>query len=291
MKSRFVLTNSQQNGILLFVGVLLIIIFSRYYYTSQFKQLPSVEFGIDSIAQQKVDSLKALKEKKANTPYVRKIYPFNPNFLKEGKAYRLGITADEYDRLSKYRNSGQWINSVEDFKRVTDISDDRLAKISPYFKFPDWVVEQQNQAKEIKSQELAESEKGDINTVSAERLMQINGIGEKLSARIINYRTKIGGFRSVIQLKDVYGLNYDLVQQLSNQFKVEKADKPEPIDVNTANLIQLAEVPYFDYELAREIYQYIKVNEGIARFEELSKLQQFPTSKIDRIKLYLTIIE
>ena len=68
---------------------------------------------------------------------------------RRGKAYRLDITAEEYDRLTAYRNSGKWINSVEDFKTVTKISDDRLAKISPYFKFPEWVVAQQNEEKTI----------------------------------------------------------------------------------------------------------------------------------------------
>jgi competence ComEA-like helix-hairpin-helix protein len=291
MKSRLVLTKSQQNGILLFAGILIIIIFSRFYYRSQVKGLTSVEFGVDSVTQQKIDSLKALKLKEVNTPYIQKIYPFNPNFLKAGKAYRLGITADEYDRLKGYRQSGEWINSVEDFKKVTEISEERLAKIAPYFKFPDWVVAQQKESENQKSEALSVTDKFDINKATGDELMKINGIGEKLSARILNYRNKIGGFRSVIQLKDVYGLKYELIEQISNRFKVIEADKTNPLDINTASLIQLAEVPYFDYELAREIYQYIKVNEGISSFEELSKLQQFPTSKIDRIKLYLTIIE
>jgi len=291
MKSRFGLTNSQQNGILLFAGILLIVILSRYYYTIELKQQSSVEYGVDSISQQKIDSLKAIKLKERNTPYVQKIYPFNPNFLKEGKAYRLGISADEYDRLKEYRSSGKWINSVEDFKTVTNISDERLAKLSPYFKFPDWVVARQNEKKSINSTKLPDSEKGNINSVTAEQLLQIDGVGEKLSSRIVNYRTKLGGFRSTAQLKDIYGLNFKLVEELSNRYKVLDQDKLQPIDLNEATLIQLAEVPYFDYELAREIYQFVKVNEGITSFDELSKLQQFPSAKIDRIKLYLTIIE
>jgi len=291
MKSRFVLTNSQQNGILLFAGVILIIIFSRYYYTTQYNQLSSEELMVDTLAQKEIDSLKALKVKELNTPYVQKIYPFNPNFLKEGKAYRLGITADEFDRLTEYRASGKWINSVGDFKKVTNISDERLAKIAPYFKFPDWVIAKQKEAKTKKTTALPEPEKRNLNTATAEELMEISGIGEKLSARILNYRNKIGGFRSVIQLKDVYGLNYELIEMISNQYRIIATDKPEPLDINKASLIQLAEVPYFDYELAREIYQFIKLNEGIISLEELSKLQQFPTSKIDRIELYLAIIE
>ena len=290
-KSRFVLTASQQNGILLFAGVLFIISISKVYYDRQLKNTPSVYMGVDSLAQQKIDSLKILKEKEQSPPYVQKIYPFNPNFLKEGKAYRLGISAEEFDRLMAYRSSGKWINSVDDFKRVTRMDKERLSKISPYFKFPEWVTAQQNRNTYKSKIDKAEVDKKDINVALASDLEQINGIGQKLSGRIIRYRKKIGGFRSMLQLKDVYGLNHEVLQKLSSQYSLISEDKPKPIDINNASLIELADVPYFDYELAREVFQFIKVNEGIEAFEELSKLQHFPSSKIDRIKLYLTIIE
>ncbi len=290
-KSRFVLTNSQQNGILLLAGILIIVISAKYYYNTEIQQIQSSPNVIDSLAQHQLDSLKQLKlNEKSN--YVEKIYLFNPNFLKEGKAYRLGISAEEFDRLMAYRENGKWINSIEDFKEVTKVSDEVLNKISPYFKFPDWVIKQQNERKQRSQQKtIALTEKKDLNTASAENLKQVNGIGEKLSRRILNYKNKIGGFRSNIQLKDIYGLNFSTIEAINLQFEVQTTEALERIDINKASLIQLADVPYFDYELAREVFQFIKVNDGIASFEELSKIQQFPTSKIDRIKLYLAIIE
>jgi competence ComEA-like helix-hairpin-helix protein len=290
-KSRFVLTNSQQNGILILAGLIFIIVLAKYYYNTQLSNIPSKSIILDSIAQQKLDSLKALKLKE-KTNYVNKIYSFNPNFLKEGKAYRLGISAEEFDRLQAYRLGGKWINSAEDFQNVTKVSDEVLAKISPYFKFPEWVIKKQQQNKKTKkSPKGKDIKKKDLNLATVQDLQKINGIGEKLSRRILNYRNKIGQFRSEIQLKDVYGLNVEVIEKISQNFEIKVEDVPEPIDINTASIIQLAEVPYFNYELAREIFQFIKVNEGITSFEELSKLQQFPNSKIDRIKLYLAIIE
>lgn len=291
-KFRSRLTNNQQNGIFLLIGLIVIALISFAYYNFKYSDLKTKYTVADTVLQKKYDSLKLLKLKTKKT-YSSKIYPFNPNFLKEGKAYRLGLSAEEHDRLLDYRADGQWINSAEDFQRVTKISDELRSKIEPYFKFPDWVVTQQRayNSKPESKQKLSFEEKIDLNAVSSEDLQKINGVGEVLSQRIIRYREKIGKFRSDMQLKDVYGLKPEIIENIKDQITVKTNLNPPKININTASLIQLAEVPYFDYELAREIYQFIKVNQGINDFEELSKLQQFPSFKIDRIKLYLTIDE
>jgi DNA uptake protein ComE-like DNA-binding protein len=289
-KSRSILTNTQQNGIFLFIGFIIVALISVFYYNYQYPKLQNQVEVIDTTLQKRLDSLKLAKAKEQKE-ITYKIYPFNPNFLKEGKAYRLGLEADEHDRLLKYREEGNWINSAEDFQKVTKISNEKLEEISKYFKFPDWVIEQQNaqQSKPKPNAKLSFEEKKDLNTVSEQELLEIRGIGEVLSKRIIRYRDKIGRFRSNIQLNDIYGLKPNLIEDISSKITVKTNLNQPLIDINNASLIELAEIPYFDYELAREIFQLIKVNQGIDSFEELSKIQQFPTYKIDRIKLYLAI--
>ena len=50
------------------------------------------------------------------------------------------MSNEEIDRLLDYRKQNQWINSAKQFQEVTQVSDSLLNKISPYFKFPDWVT-------------------------------------------------------------------------------------------------------------------------------------------------------
>lgn len=50
------------------------------------------------------------------------------------------------------------------------------------------------------------SGKYDLNTVTIEQLMTINGIGEKIAKSIVDYREDIGGFDSLEQLKDIEGI-------------------------------------------------------------------------------------
>ncbi|WP_075325992.1 helix-hairpin-helix domain-containing protein [Salegentibacter sp. T436] len=110
-----------------------------------------------------------------------------------------------------------------------------------------------------------------------------------LANRIINYRNKIGGFRSEIQLNDIYGLNYETREKLQQQFKVFKDEDFSLININKAKVLDLVDVPYIKYELAREIIDYRQLHEEISSFEELSKIESFPSDKIDRIQLYLSL--
>ena len=283
---------AQRNGILLFIIILVGSLAFQYFWFIPNESELEFAFSEEDVfqLQQEVDSLKQV-EVEARKP---KIYPFNPNFLKDYKAYQLGITTEEFDRLKKFRDDGNWINSASDFKDVTQISDTLFAKIKPYFKFPDWVIAQQKRKSEVikyESQLKSYSQKQNLNTATAIQLQQINGIGEKLATRIVRRRDKIGGFRNDIQLKDIWGLKYEVRNRVLEDFTVKLDKEPEKIDINKASVVELTEVPYFNYELAREIVHFIKVREGITSFKELSKIYDFPSNKIDRIKLYLEINE
>lgn len=211
-----------------------------------------------------IDSLKAVKETKTF-----KIYPFNPNFITDYKGYTLGMTPQQIDRLHAFRDKDQWINSSEDFQRVTKVSDLLLKKIAAHFKFPDWVNNKSTAKPRYskRSSAIPKSAKVDLNTISSEELMNINGIGEVLSKRITRYRSKLNGFVSDVQLKDIYGLGYEVEERILQQYTVKNPPEIEKLDINTASIIALSEVVYLNYELAREIVDYRKLHEGIKSFE------------------------
>jgi len=186
-----------RNGIFLLAALLTIIVLIVYLYP--YKQQ---NFKTNELAEfhNTVDSLRKIIST-CTVSYA--IKPFNPNFISDYKGYQLGLSAKEVDRIRDYRNQNKWINSISDFKNVTKISDKRLQKISPLFKFPKWVQKKNSQRKRYSTRHLSFYQKIDLNKATVAQLQEKVMIPDFIAKRIIRYREKIGGFVNDIQLKDV----------------------------------------------------------------------------------------
>ena len=135
-KSHFWYNKNQRNGI--FLLVLLILLLQLFIYVDAFSSDEITDVNQPELLafQIQIDSLKAIEIEKRKP----KIYPFNPNYITDYKGYTLGMSPDEIDRLLRFRDQGDWINSIKQFQEVTKVSDSLLNQISPYFKFPEWVT-------------------------------------------------------------------------------------------------------------------------------------------------------
>ncbi|MCB0382743.1 MAG: helix-hairpin-helix domain-containing protein [Psychroserpens sp.] len=288
LKSHFTFTKQQRSGI--FVLLLLILTLQCVYFFVDFSS-DNIVLNQNDIAlfQAEVDALKQ-QQIEENKP---KIYPFNPNFITDYKGYTLGMSNAEIDRLITFRKQNKWINSVNDFQKVTKVSDSLLAEISPYFKFPEWVKNSKPKAnysyvKDTKPKTF--SQKLNLNTATAQQLQKVNGIGEKLSERIVTYRTKLGGyFIADVQLQDVYGLSPEVIERTLNEFTVKHAPPIVKFNLNTATIDELVTIQHIDYEIAYSIIEERTLREGFKSLDELTKVKDFPVKKIEIIKLYLTL--
>jgi competence ComEA-like helix-hairpin-helix protein len=283
LKSHFWYNRSQRNGVLFLVFI--IVILQLTYFFVDFSSNDKVEINSNKIAQfqKEIDSFKKIETENRKP----KIYPFNPSFLTDYRGYQLGMSTEEIDRLLQHRNEGKYINSAQEFQQVTKINDSLLKTMQPYFKFPDWVVNKN--AKALKKQRVNEENlpKQDLNSATAQELTSVNGIGEKLSQRIINYRNKLGGFLLNDQLFEVWYLDKDVAERVLQRFTV--IDKPiiEKINVNTATFKEVLSIVYIDYELTKKIFNYRDEVAELQSIDELKKIDEFPIEKFERIALYL----
>ena len=69
--------------------------------------------------------------------------------------------------------------------------------------------------------EDTDNEKVNINTASKRILMTLDGIGEKMSERIIEYREENGGFEMVEDIMKVSGIGYDTFLKLKEYITVD----------------------------------------------------------------------
>lgn len=100
----------------------------------------------------------------------------------------------------------------------------------------------------------------DINQASMKRLMEVNGIGPVLSKRIVKYRNLIGGFHSVNQLEEVYGIDQEVLDGFRKQLWFNK-NTLNRINIFTASVDSLSSHFYISERTARTIKDYIESNE------------------------------
>jgi len=234
--------------------------------------------------QKRIDSLKAQEKSKQYT-----LNPFNPNFISDYRAYILGISAEELSRLQSFRETGKYVNSAKEFQKVTGVSDSLLATITPLFKFPDWVTKKKTgYPHSYDNKPTAKIIKKDLNTATAEDLLPIRGIGEKLSERIVRYRERLHGFSSRKQLNEVYGLSEEVITEVWKYFDLLTPAQISKVDINLASKKELSKVPYLNYKEVESLLIF-RSEKGI--IHSLNELQSigYPDEKIEQLSWYLKI--
>ena len=283
----FYFSKSQRSGLL--VLLVLIVVLQTIYFCVDFslpiKENPEKEKWL--AVQTGIDSLKSTMSIKGS-----KLYPFNPNFISDYKGYKLGMTVVEIDRLLSFRKQNKFVNSAEEFQKITQVSDSLLGVIAPYFKFPDW-VKQKTKWKTFPNSNystFAKKEKLiviDINIATSEELVKVYGVGEVIAQRILSYKESLGGFVAMEQLNEVWGLSPEVLANLNKQFKVKSMTGIKKVDVNNASIKELAQFPYFKYTVAKQIVIYRSMNGTINSVDDLIKIKNFPVDKAKIIGLYL----
>jgi DNA uptake protein ComE-like DNA-binding protein len=289
IKSLFNFSKDQRKGILLLFAIIIGLQVGYHFidFNQNEKQSPEEQNWYS--LQITMDTLKSQRHEVSY-----KMYPFNPNFITDFKGYKLGMKVDEIDRLLAFRKQGKFANSPEEFQKVTGISDSLLNAISPYFKFPDWVnkknqEEYSNSYSKSNWKEFPKKEAMkilDINQATKEDLMKVFGIGDAISDRILNQKEVYGGFVSMDQMNEIWGLSPEVIANLQKYFKINSLPKVNKININNASIKELGQFPYFKYPISKNIVTYRSMN-GDLKIEDLANIKGFPVDKIKIIALYL----
>jgi competence protein ComEA len=77
----------------------------------------------------------------------------------------------------------------------------------------------------IAAAKSAPTEKVDLNNATVEQLTTLPGVGAKLAARIVEYREKVGRFRSADELLNVKGIGEKNFQKLERWLTVGQSPR------------------------------------------------------------------
>jgi DNA uptake protein ComE-like DNA-binding protein len=128
----------------------------------------------------------------------------------------------------------------------------------------------------------------DLNKADTSQLSQIKGIGPGLSRRIIKYRDLLGGFISENQIREVYGLDSTVVEELLKYGYIHSNAPLIKISVNTATLQDLTAHPYISPKVASIIVDYRKQHGSYSSLESLYNIRALNKATLDKLAPYLS---
>ena len=232
-------------------------------------------------------------EKKFQRPALIKMHKFDPNTISKDSLLAFGINKYAVENWQKYLAKGGKFVIKSDIKKIYNLKQEEYDKLKDYLLLPDntdkssFVANKNTDKKPLKQAVGRKKDiKIELNTCTAGDLKKLNGIGETLSQRIIKFRDKLGGFYSVSQLKEVWGLRPETYEMIKNQVSVDKS-KIKKFKINTAGTKELALSPYLKYRQAKTIIRYRNQHGYFSNASDLYKVKVLDSALINKLLPYL----
>jgi competence protein ComEA len=152
--------------------------------------------------------------------------PFDPNTATESELLGLGLEKKTVKNLLKYRENKGIFRNKEDLRKLYAFSDIDFIRIEKFIQLTDnQSINNRYSAtnsKETSNKNFDEKQSAiiDVNKATYEDWLELRGIGATFAARIITQREKIGGFATLDQLKEVYGLPDSTLQNIAPYLKL-----------------------------------------------------------------------
>ncbi|MGE5425430.1 MAG: helix-hairpin-helix domain-containing protein [Syntrophothermus sp.] len=128
----------------------------------------------------------------------------------------------------------------------------------------------------------------ELNGADTFELQRLSGIGPGFARRIVKYRERLGGFISVDQVKEVFGMDEERFEMIREHLVVNP-DSVHPIDINQVTFKDLLKHPYFPFGITKPIMIYRKDHKIIKSTDELRNISGINDSVFKKIIPYVKV--
>lgn len=176
-------------------------------------------------------------------------FSFNPNTVSVGDLVRLGFSEKQAASIDNYRRKGGRFHRKEDFASSYVVADSVFKRLEPHIHIP----------------------QTDINSADSAAFDALPGIGPYYAAKMVSYRTELGGYSYKEQLMDIWRFDEEKFNGLKDLITVDTTLYP-PFALWEAAESELAAHPYIGKYAAH----------AVVLFRENSSLSQLSVEALCR---------
>ena len=290
LKEYFSFSKSQSRGIILLSMLCLLCI--AFYHRLDYWVSPAQkeEFNNKEVEKALASIYIDTSYRKDYKPQKLSPFNFNPNTLNEAGFVKMGLRPRLAKTIINYRNKGGKFYKKEDVKKIWGLHETEYVQLAPFISIP----KHQNAYAKTGYEKTEERPKKnldiEINTATANELVELKGIAEKLASNILKYRTLLGGFHSVSQLKEVYGIRPETFAGIKQHLRCDPHSLKQ-ININEATLNEMNAHPYLRKgKWGLKITRFRKEQDyEIRSLEDLKKINGMTNETYLKIVPYLSL--
>ena len=214
------------------------------------------------------------------------LFRFDPNTLPAEGWIRLGLSPKTAATIDKYRSKGGKFYKPEDLQKIWGLPQGFYESVKGYIdlpKAPDKpfiTPTEQVFRKEPRTYPVL-----DINEADSSAFEKLPGIGARLASRIVAFRKQLGGFYSVQQVAETYGLPDSSFQKIRPFLKL--SGEVKKVNINTATKEEMKVHPYIRWKLANAIVEYRNQHGNFVSADGLKNIPVLDATVFEKLKHYI----
>ena len=222
-------------------------------------------------------------KKKLKSKFNKPGKSFDPNLYQKEDWIKLGLSERQSDVVVNFAKRGLYSN--DDVQKIFVIPTELFELIKDSLFYPKKESFSKKNDWEKKEKQVISV---DLNLASQSDLESIPGIGPYFASKIIEYRTKLGGFVGKEQLIEVWnfdGEKYEGIKEfiVLNNLEISK------ININTATWEQLRNHPYISSPVANSIVKMRGQTPGYKEIDDIKRSKLIDEELFYKLKPYLTL--
>ncbi|MBN1596893.1 MAG: helix-hairpin-helix domain-containing protein [Bacteroidales bacterium] len=265
LNALFAYSRSEIRGIIILILIICVLLFVRYEIRSRAEPLILDEQEYThqinntyNTNRPESDSIISMYNSNSLTT--------DPNTATYHELVTVGFSSEISNRIIKYRETGGCFNSTDDLLKVYGFDRQKLEVLRKHI-----IIKSARKSIYPGNESITKCELIEINSADTAEFMQLAGIGKVLSARIIKYRSVLGGFYNTKQLIEVFGIDDSLYTTISNRLIADTL-AIQKININLADFNDLKAHPYITYNQAKAILSYRRI---MGQFNQVNELLKF----------------
>ncbi len=301
IREYFYLDKRQERGLLVLIIIVLIVILFNHFAPKLFsvsnESLTNSKVYIDMISAYQPEENKTLNKSNFENKSINLNFKesFDPNTVNIDELKDANLPIFVAENWIKYVKNGGHFKTATDVYKLYGMNEDLFRQLERWIKIEPKakpIGKEKRERSPITKKPAKIKEKAPIilgiNSADSAQLLEVKGIGPFYAGAIVKYRNRLGGYKSMSQLMELYKMDSAKLEKMLPQLYLDSMAISK-ISINHIAFKELLRHPYFDFETTKYI---LNKRQKLGKFAALYELKDpvyLPDSLYQKILPYIKL--